>query len=115
MEQGERVTAAAECKNDVACWKGKVKDPSPRVRERAAYELVWAGTDEARDVLLDVLADEDNEARYAAIIGVGRRLPKDPAAVEKLAKQIEAERGKTQFIRVNEDLKRLEVRMRRGY
>jgi len=114
-EQAERVTAAAECKNDVKCWTGKLKDKSPRVRERAAYELVWANADDARDALFDSLTDEDNEVRYAAIIGIGRRLPKDGKAMaDKVAKQLADEKGKTQFIRVNEDLKRLEIRLRRG-
>ena len=117
-EQMERVAAASECKSDVKCWLGKTKDKSPRVRERAAYALAWAATDgsaEAQQALLEVVKDEDNETRYAAIIGLGRRLPKDPGVADTLAKQIAGERGKTQFIRVNEDLKRLEVRVRRGY
>jgi len=114
-EQGERVKAASECK-DLGCWKGKLKDPSPRVRERAAYELAWMNSDEARDALYDALTDDDNEVRYAAIIGVGRRLPKDAQGVaDKLQKQLDNEKGKTQYIRINEDLKRLEVRVRRGY
>ena len=114
-EQGERVQAGAECK-DLACWQGKLKDKSPRVRERAAYELAWMGTDEARDALYDALTDDDNEVRYAAIIGVGRRLPKDAQGVaDRLQKQIDSEKGKTQYVRINEDLKRLEVRVRRGY
>jgi HEAT repeat protein len=114
-EQADRVNAGAECKNDLRCWTGKLKDPNARVRERAAYELVWANSDAARDALLEALRDDDNEVRYAAIIGVGRRLPKDPAAADAVAKQLAEEKGKTQFIRVNEDLKRLEIRMRRGY
>lgn len=115
-EQGERVKAASECKSDAACWKGKLKDPSARVRERAAYELAWMNSDDARDALYDALTDDDNEVRYAAIIGVGRRLPKDAQGVaDKLQKQLDNERGKTQYIRINEDLKRLEVRVRRGY
>jgi HEAT repeat protein len=118
-EQGERVVAAAECKTDVACWTGKLKDKSPRVRERAAYELAWAataGNAGARDALIEALTDDDNETRYAAIFGVGRNLPKDDGALaNKLAKQLADEKGKTQYIRVNEDLKRLEVRARRGY
>jgi HEAT repeat protein len=115
-EQAERVNAAAECKTDVGCWTGKLKDPSARVRERAAYELAWAGTDAARDALIGALKDEDNETRYAAIFGLGRNLPKDGVALaDSIAAQLAAEKGKTQFIRINEDLKRLEVRARRGY
>ena len=36
-------------------------------------------------------------------------------AMRALQKQLDAEKGKTQYIRINEDLKRLEVRVRRGY
>jgi HEAT repeat protein len=114
-QQGERVKVAAECK-DLACWQGKLKDKSPRARERAAYELAWMRTDEARDALYDALTDDDNEVRYAAVIGVGRRLPKDAQLVaDRLQKQLDTEKGKTQYVRINEDLKRLEVRVRRGY
>ncbi len=120
-EQAERVNAAAECKEDLKCWQGKLKDKSARVRERAAYELAWmasgsgAQADTARDALYAALKDDDNEVRYAAIIGVGRNLPKNGAAVaDQIQKQLDEEKGKTQFIRVNEDLKRLEVRVRRG-
>lgn len=115
-EQGARVKAAAECGDKMDCWKGKLKDANKLVRERAAYELAWQDTDAARDALLEALTDDDNEVRYAAIIGVGRRLPKDAqGAADKLAAQLAAEKGKTQYIRINEDLKRLEVRVRRGY
>jgi HEAT repeat protein len=113
---GARVQAGAECGTKLECWKGKLKDPSPRVRERAAYELAWMNNDQARDALFDALTDEDNEVRYAAIIGVGRRLPKDAQGVaDRLQAQLTTEKGKTQYIRINEDLKRLEVRVRRGY
>ena len=115
-----RVAAAAECDGKgVPCWAGKLKDPDAKVRDRAAYALLWAasgGSDEARDALVEALSDTDNEVRYAAIMGVMRRLPKDGVALaDKLKAQLAAEKGKTQFIRVNEDLKRLEVRVRRGY
>jgi HEAT repeat protein len=113
-----RIQAAKDCdgKDAVACFSEKLKDPNPLVRDRAAYELLWVNTDASRDALLGALADKDNEVRYAAIMGVLRRLPKDGVAqADKVKAQLAEEKGQQQYIRVNEDLKRLEVRLRRGY
>ena len=66
--------------------------------------------------IVEALADKDNETRYAAIMGVLRRMPANGVAVaDKVKAQLDAERGQAQYIRINEDLKRLEVRLRRGY
>jgi HEAT repeat protein len=114
-EAKPRLVVGKDCAGKgVACFKSHLKDKEAPARERAAYELVWTNTDEARDALLDALHDDDNEVRYAAIIGVGRRLPQDKKLADVLQKQLDEEKGKTQFIRVNEDLKRLEIRVRRG-
>jgi len=119
MEKAKaRIQTAKDCdgKEAVACFSEKLKDPNALVRDRAAYELLWANTDAARDALMTVLTDKDNEVRYAAIMGILRRLPKDGvAAADKVKAQLESEKGQTQYIRINEDLKRLEVRARRGY
>jgi HEAT repeat protein len=118
MEKAKsRVQAAKDCDGKgVACFKEKLKDANAQVRERAAYELLWANTDESRDALIDALGDKDNETRYAAIMGVLRRMPSDGVAVaDKVKAQLDSERGQAQYIRINEDLKRLEVRLRRGY
>ena len=112
-----RLVVAKACEGKgVGCFKEKLKDESAIARDRAAYELLWTNTDESRDALLATLTDKDNEVRYAAIMGVLRRLPKDGVAVADIVKaQLESEKGQTQYIRINEDLKRLEVRVRRGY
>jgi HEAT repeat protein len=107
---------ACEGKDATACFSEKLKDADAMVRDRAAYELLWINTDASRDALLEALTDKDNEVRYAAIMGVLRRLPKDGVAVaDKVKAQLDAEKGQQQYIRINEDLKRLEVRVRRGY
>jgi HEAT repeat protein len=112
-----RLEAARDCDGKgVACFKEKLNDKNAQVRERAAYELLWTNTDESRDALVEALADKDNETRYAAIMGVLRRMPGNGVAVADKAKaQLETERGQAQYIRINEDLKRLEVRLRRGH
>lgn len=112
-----RLVVAKECDGKgVPCFVEKLKDADAMARDRAAYELLWTNTDESRDALITVLTDKDNEVRYAAIMGVLRRLPKDGVALaDKLKAQLDSEKGQTQYIRINEDLKRLEVRARRGY
>jgi HEAT repeat protein len=115
----ERMAVAKECGSDVKCFIGKTKSESVGVRDRSAYELLWAsaaGNNDARDALIPLLSDKDNEVRYAAILGVMRRLPTDSVPLaDVLKKQLDAERGQQQFIRINEDLKRLETKLRRGY
>lgn len=115
-EQKPRLVAAKECGDKTDCWVGKLKDGNAKVRERAAYELMWkrGGDKAAVDALFAALADEDNETRYAAILGVLQSLPKDKNA-DEVTKILEAEKGKTQFVRINEDLKRVEIRLKRGY
>jgi len=118
MEKAKpRLVVAKDCDGKgVECFTEKLKDENATARERAAYELLWVNTDASRDALLTALTDKDNEVRYAAIMGVLRRLPKDGVAVaDKVKAQLDSEKGQTQYIRINEDLKRLEVRVRRGY
>jgi HEAT repeat protein len=117
MEKAKaRIDVARECDGKVPCLIEKLKSDSAVARDRAAYELLWQNTDEARDALIGALTDKDNEVRYAAIMGVLRRMPKDNVAIaDKVKAQLEAEKGQTQYIRINEDLKRLEIRLRRGY
>jgi HEAT repeat protein len=112
-----RLVVAKDCDGKgVPCFVEKLKDADAMARDRAAYELLWTNTDESRDALVSALTDKDNEVRYAAIMGVLRRLPKDGVALaDTLKTQLDGEKGQTQYIRINEDLKRLEVRARRGY
>jgi hypothetical protein len=112
-ERKPMIAAAAECGTKVDCWMGKLKDENARVREKAHYELHFSGDEKATPALIDALADKDNEARYAAILAIWQRLPKE--GVEKVDAILKAERGSTQFIRINEDLKRLRVKLKRGY
>ena len=99
-----------------ACWVDTLKHENPRYRERAGYELLWRGSKRskaANEALLESLADKDNEARYAAILAVWRSLPEGGA--EKVDAILKREKGKTQFVRINEDLKRIQIKLRRGY
>ena len=65
-----RLVAFNECKADVACWSGKLKDQNPLVRERAAIELGHLNDPKSMPALLEALADKNLEARFAAIMAV---------------------------------------------
>ncbi|MFZ9887706.1 MAG: HEAT repeat domain-containing protein [Myxococcota bacterium] len=112
-ERMPMLDAATECGDNLECWVGKLASENPRVREKAGYELLYRGDQSASAALLKSLADQDNEARYAAILASWRTLPKD--GVEQIDAILTAEKGKTQFVRINEDLKRLRVKVARGY
>lgn len=114
VERKPMLEAAKECGADTTCWTGKLKSDDARVREKAGYELLYKSDAASVPALLESLGDKDNEARYAAILAVWRRLPKE-GAVERVDEILAAEKGKTQFVRINEDLKRLRVKLARGY
>ena len=53
------LTAAGECKEDVACWRGKLSDADVNVRRRATRELGWVADQESLAELLKAAEDED--------------------------------------------------------
>ncbi|MBI5498354.1 MAG: HEAT repeat domain-containing protein [Deltaproteobacteria bacterium] len=108
-----RLVAAKECGDKAECWAGKLKDPNPKVRDKAGWELSWAKKADTSAALIEALKDEDLEARFAVFVALSRLMPKEGA--DKVAAILKAETGKLQFIKINEDLKRLEIKMRRGY
>lgn len=110
-----RVKAAKECDGKgEECWIKLLKHENPRYQERAAYQLMWDGpTKTALPHLIENLSAKENEARYPAILAVWRTLPKE--AVAKIEKTLAAEKGRTQYVRINEELKRLLVKIPRGY
>ncbi|WP_373046768.1 HEAT repeat domain-containing protein [Vulgatibacter sp.] len=115
-----RLVAYNECKADVACWSGKLKDENPLVRERAAIELGHIADPASMPALLAALADKNLEARFAAIMAVDWVASQTKPALEEakkglaaLDKQINTEKDKIQFVKINEDLKRLAVKIRR--
>jgi len=113
-EGRDRLLAMKDCegKGD-ACFIGLLKDPNPRKRERAAYELRNARTPEAIAALVQALGDEDNEARFGAILALWVNPPKEAEA--RATQILKDEAGKNQYVRINEDLKRLEIKAARGY
>lgn len=108
-----RLVAAKECGDKTACWVGKLKDPNPKVRDKAGWELAWAKPADAAAPLLAALQDDDLEARFAMFVALLRIMPKEGA--DRVAGILREEMGKMQYIKINEDLRRLEIKLRRGY
>lgn len=107
-----RFLAAKECGDNVDCWLGKLKDKEGKVRDRAAYALGRLRDKKAGDALAAAIKDDDLEARYAIIWALERVGNK--SHVPALEKVVKDEAGKLQFIRINEDLKRLIVHLNQG-
>jgi len=111
--------AARVCASDVPCWLPKLSDQDPVVRAHAAYELGRAGAPEAVPQLVKAASEELLLVREAAIRALDwlAAVPaaKAPlkAAAGQLAAQLSAEQGKVQFLKVNEDLRRVQVKLAR--
>ncbi len=114
-----RAEAGKACKGDAACWAKKLDDPNEGVRERAAYEVGRSGNAALVSELMKRLREKNLDTRLAFIQGAdwladakaGRAEAKKD--LPALTAQIADERGKTEYDRVNEDLKRLHVKISR--
>ncbi len=117
----KRLEAGKECKSDAACWAKKLDDPEAGVRSRAAYEVGRSGKAELADALVKRLGEKDLETRLAIIQGIDwltqdsqDAAKRASSAVAEMEKQIKAEKGSTTFVKVNEDLRRLAVKLKRA-
>lgn len=111
---------------DEACLIGKLKNDDASVRERSAYELGRTGSKNALAGLVEAIqrpAAEiaDLEARFAAISAVDwitrgsdDALKAAQASAEALDSLLKKEEGKAMTVKINEDVKRLIVKLRRG-
>lgn len=113
--------AAKECKAEAACWVKKLKDPAVVTRERAAYEIGRSGNPALVLELTRLLREPDLDVRLAIIQGIDwlvsdskDALKAAQAALPDLEKQLGEERGKTEYMKVNEDLRRLPVKLARN-
>jgi HEAT repeat protein len=118
-ELSKPLEAARVCASDAPCWLPKLADSDPVVRARAAYELGRGGAAEAVGPLVKALAEEQLLVREAAARALGW-LAAVPAAKDALkaaagpiGAQISAEQGKIQYLKINEDLRRLAVKLSR--
>jgi HEAT repeat protein len=112
-----RLKTAKECGEDAACWTAKLKDPSGPIRERAAYELGRLGDPKALTPLLDAVQDDDLNARFAMLSAISWLVlspagsSQAKAAYDRLTGILVAEEGKVYYIKIDEDVKRLALRL----
>jgi HEAT repeat protein len=117
----KRIVAAKECKSEVSCWAKKLDDTNEGVRERAAMELGRANKAEMIGELTKRLTEKNLDTRLAIIQATDWLVHDNKEAAKKaqevlpsLEKQIAEEKGKTEFVKVNEDLRRLYVKIKRS-
>lgn len=106
-----RVTAATECKTDGGCWAKKLTVEDPLVREKAAWELSWAKDPQTIDALAKALSDKDTFVRSAVIAAYWTY--GDKRAVPMIEKQLVDDEGQATYAKVNQDLRRLLVHLKR--
>ncbi len=121
MNHAKRIEAAKACKEDVQCWAKKLDDPNEGVRERAAMEVGRSNNADVITELTKRLSEKNLDTRLAIIQATDWLVHDNKAAAQKaqeiipaLEKQIADEKGKTEFVKVNEDLRRLFVKIKRA-
>jgi hypothetical protein len=117
---GRRLEAAKACGGDAGCWVKRLADEDKGVVERAAMEVGRSRSAAHLGALLERLPEPHLNTRLALIHAVEWLLEDSREATAQarsvlpsLEKQLEAEKGRTEFIKVNEDLRRLVARLRR--
>jgi hypothetical protein len=117
----KRLEAAKDCKSDGACWAKKLDDPTPGVRERAALEIGRSGKGDLVGDLMNHLKEANLDARSAIIQAADWLVVENKSAASAaqssmaaVDKQLADESSKTEFVRVDEDLKRLAVDLKRA-
>jgi HEAT repeat protein len=117
-----RLAAARECREDLACWTRKLSDPQAAVRDRAALEVGRRGGSAQAAALtsaagLPVETDADLAARWHALLALDWVTTRGAPGALVLAGQLDdladRERNRNFTAKVNEDAKRLAVRLRR--
>ncbi|QRN95345.1 HEAT repeat domain-containing protein [Archangium violaceum] len=117
---GKRLEAAKACGADAGCWAKKLQDEDKGVVARAAMEVGRGKTAAHVGALLARMLEKDPNTRMALILGVEWLVEdtKEAAAQVKsalpvLEKQLTEEKSRTEYVRANEDLRRLVARVQR--
>ncbi|WP_224241887.1 HEAT repeat domain-containing protein [Hyalangium gracile] len=120
LRYGKVLEAAKACGADPGCWAQKLGDKDPRVVERAALELGRKGSPQHAVAMAEKLAEKDLDTRFALIqaldwmVGDSKEAAtKAREALPKIQAQLADEKGNSQFVKVNEDLRRLAFRLER--
>jgi HEAT repeat protein len=120
-EKAKRLEAAKECSTDATCWAKKLEAKEGCVRERAALELGRTEDAKHAEALAGRISDTSLEARVAAIQALDWITTANPGACAPLVKllpaiekQLEDEKGRSEYTQVNEDLRRFAAKLRRA-
>ncbi|RKI09372.1 HEAT repeat domain-containing protein [Corallococcus sp. AB030] len=118
---GAVLEAAQTCSGNAGCWSQRLPKADAVLLQRAALEVGRSGAADQGPTLASRLTERDTEAR-ATVIQAVDWLADAPGAAKKLReaslpalkKQLEDEKGNSNFVRVNEDLRRLMVKLERA-
>jgi HEAT repeat protein len=120
VRHGKRLEAAKACGTDTGCWAKKLEDADKGVVARAALEVGRGRTAAHVGALLARMTEKDPNTRMALILGAEWLVEdaKDAAAQARsalptLEKQLSEEKSRTEYVRSNEDLRRLVARLQR--
>jgi HEAT repeat protein len=114
---GKVLEAAQACGTEGGCWAQKLADANPRLVERAALELGRGGGAQHAAALAGRLSEKDREARLALIQALDWLVDSKEAAAKarealpRIQTQLADEKGNSNFVKVNEDLRRLATRL----
>lgn len=118
--QAALLETAKACQGQAGCWAQKLADKDVQVVERAALEVGRAGSAEHVAALAGRLREKDTRARLAVIQAVDwlaegskEAASKARETLPKMQEQLTQERGSTDYALVNEDLRRLVVRLQK--
>lgn len=118
-EEAKRLEAAKECRGDATCWAKKLEAKEGTVRERAALELGHTGDPKHCEALAARISDTNLQARVAVIQALDWITTANSGSAASLAKslpamdkQLEDEKGRSDFAQANEDLRRLAAKVR---
>ncbi len=118
LRYGKVLETAKECGVDPGCWGQKLGDKDVRVVERAALELGRKGSAQHAAAMAARISEKDLETRFALIqaldwlVGDSKEAAaKAREALPKIQAQLAEEKGNSNFIKVNEDLRRLIFRL----
>jgi HEAT repeat protein len=117
---GRRLEAAKACGAEAGCWVKKLEDADKGVVARAALEVGRGGSAAHLGALLARMTEKDADTRMALILGTEWLVEdaKEAAAQARgalptLEKQLTEEKSRTEYVRSNEDLRRLVARLQR--
>ena len=114
----KKLLEAARDTKDAAGWLKLLDSSEEQIRERAAYEIGRSQNAAVAGELMGKLREKNLDTRLAIIQAIDwlvhdskEAAAKAKAALPELQKQLAEEKGKTEFVKVNEDLRRLAVKI----